>query len=101
MGVRVVRLRVHRGRDENGVHVLTYGRGCVVVRMWREDGRWVVQTHDVERGMVHTHRSRWWAVQRAAARAEVQARPPAIVRQAMHDMAAGRLLLHPGRRAAA
>ncbi len=96
-----MRLRVHRGRDENGVHVLTYGRGCVVVRMWREDGRWVVQTHDVERGMVHTHRSRWWAVQRAAARAEVQARPPAIVRQAMRDMAAGRLLLHPGRRAAA
>ena len=97
----VVRLRVHRGRDENGVHVLTYGRGCVVVRMWREHGRWVVQTHDVERGMVHTHRSRWWGVQRAAARAEVQARPPAIIRQAMRDMAAGRLLLRPGRRAAA
>ena len=96
-----MRLRVHRGRDENGVHILTYGRGCVVVRMWREDGRWVVQTHDVERGMVHTHRSRWWGVQRAAARAEVDARPPAIIRQAMRDMAAGRLLLRPVGSAAA
>jgi len=101
VGVRVVRLRVHRGRDEHGVHVLTYGRGCVVVRMWREGGRWVVQTHDVERGTVHTHRSRWWGVQRAAARAEVAARPPAIIRQAMRDMAAGRLLLRPAGSAAA
>ena len=90
-----MRLRVHRGRDENGVHVLTYGRGCVVVRMWREGSRWVVQTHDVERGTVHTHRSRWWGVQRAAARAEVAARPPALIRQAMRDMATGRLLLRP------
>ena len=96
-----MRLRVHRGRDQNGVHVLTYGRGCVVVRMWREADRWVVQTHDVERGTVHTHRSRWWGVQRAAARAEVDARPPAIIRQAMRDMAAGRLLLRPVGRAAA
>ena len=96
-----MRLRVHRRRDENGVHILTYGRGCVVVRMWREDGRWVVQTHDVERGRVHTHRSRWWGVQRAAARAEVDARPPAIIRQAMRDMAAGRLLLRPVGSAAA
>ena len=83
------------------MHVLTYRRGCVVVRMWREDGRWVVQTHDVERGMIHTHRSRWWGVQRAAARAEVGARPPAIIRQAMRDMAAGRLLLRPVASAAA
>ena len=96
-----MRLRVHRRRDENGVHILTYGRGGVVVRMWREDGRWVVQTHDVERGRVHTHRSRWWGVQRAAARAEVDARPPAIIRQAMRDMAAGRLLLRPVGSAAA
>ena len=96
-----MRLRVHRGRDEHGVHVLTYGRGCVVVRMWREGSRWVVQTHDVERGTVHTHRSRWWGVQRAVARAEVAARPPAIVRQAMRDMAAGRLLLRPAGSAAA
>ena len=96
-----MRLRVHRGRDEHGVHVLTYGRGCVVVRMWRENGRWVVQTHDVERGTVHTHRSRWWGVQRATARAEVAARPPAIIRQAMRDMAAGRLLLRPAGSAAA
>ena len=36
-----------------------------------------MQTHDVERGKVHTHRSRWWGVQRAAARAEIDARPPA------------------------
>ncbi len=96
-----MRLRVHRGRDENGVHILTYGRGCVVVRMWREDGRWVVQTHDVERGMVHTHRSRWWSVQRAAARAEVQARPPRSVRQALSEMRSGALLLPATRRVAA
>ena len=96
-----MRLRVHRGRDENGVHILTYGRGCVVVRMWREDGRWVVQTHDVERGMVLTHRSRWWGVQRAAARAEVQARPPRSVRQALSEMRSGALLLPAARRVAA
>ena len=96
-----MRLRVHRGRDDNGVHVLTYGRGCVVVRMWREGSRWVVQRHDVERGMVHTHRSRWWGVQRAAARAEVQARPPAIVRQALSEMRSGALLLPAARRVAA
>lgn len=93
-------LHVMRSRDAGGVHVMTWRRGVVVARVWREGRCWVLHVHDCERGTVDVARLPAWGVARAEARSAVQARAPRIVREALAAMRRGDLLLKPAGAAA-